>query len=268
MDRDFNNDIMEGGVAIDSAVKDFNKILYTACSKSLRLSNKHRGQNGHKKNKPKHWFDQDLAVQRREMIRKSELYSKYPNDPIVKGNFFRFRKMYSKCCKRKYREFKASIIDKLDQLHDNDPNMYWSLLRKLKEDCNKSDPSEQITSGEWVNYFQNLFSLRGNIKNQSELYKNILQNSNFGSTFNELDYRFTNDEVAAGIKTLKNKKAAGLDHIKNEMLKHSSSFTISCIVKLFNLILSNGYYPLEWRKGYIRPIFKGGDKMTTQITEE
>ena len=157
MNRDFNNDIMEGGVAIDSAVKDFNKILYTACSKSLRLSNKHRGQNGHKKNQPKHWFDQDLAVQRREMIRKSELYSKYPNDPIVKGNFFRFRKMYSKCCKRKYREFKASIIDKLDQLHDNDPNMYWSLLRKLKEDCNKSDPSEQITSGEWVNYFQNLF---------------------------------------------------------------------------------------------------------------
>ena len=43
------------------------------------------------------------------------------------------------------------------------------------------------------------------------------------------------------------------------MLKNSQSYILPCIVKLFNLILSSGVYPLTWKTGYIKPLYKGDD---------
>ena len=44
------------------------------------------------------------------------------------------------------------------------------------------------------------------------------------------------------------------------MLKTGSPHLKSSIYKLFNHILSGGYFPQSWRKGVITPIFKSGDK--------
>ena len=63
-------------------------------------------------------------------------------------------------------------------------------------------------------------------------------------------------EVLLAVKNLKNNKACGLDGIKNEMLKHSTSYILPCIVKLFNLILSSGVCPMKWKTGYIKPLYK------------
>ena len=73
-------------------------------------------------------FDLDLHKMRREFFAKSQLYSKHPTDPIVRGSFFNFRKNYRKLCRQKYREFKTSIIQKLETVHDKDPNSYRKLI--------------------------------------------------------------------------------------------------------------------------------------------
>ena len=48
------------------------------------------------------------------------------------------------------------------------------------------------------------------------------------------------EEIEKAIKKLKNKKAAGLDGIRNEMIKTSSRFIKYPLEKLFNLILQSG----------------------------
>ena len=63
------------------------------------------------------------------------------------------------------------------------------------------------------------------------------------------------------VKKLKNKKAASLDLIKNEMIKASYEILSSVYLKLFNLILKVGIYPSVWCFGLITPIFKSGDKL-------
>ena len=63
------------------------------------------------------------------------------------------------------------------------------------------------------------------------------------------------------IVKLKNGKSAGLDGVKYEMLKCGQSSLTPCIVKLFNHILSSGQYPKEWKKSYIKPLYKGDDPL-------
>ena len=71
---------------------------------------------------------------KRDMLRKSSLFAKFPNnDPVIQGSFFKFRKLYSRACKKNYREFKFSLIAHLDNMYENDPEFYWKLFKKHKK---------------------------------------------------------------------------------------------------------------------------------------
>ena len=71
--------------------------------------------------------------------------------------------------------------------------------------------------------------------------KKRLQDSNHLQS--ELDNPISIEEIDKAIEKLKNKKAAGLDGIHNEMIKRSSSFIRYPLEKLFNLILQSGTFP-------------------------
>ena len=78
-------------------------------------------------------------------------------------------------------------------------------------------------------------------------------------SFTKLDYKISQQEVASAIGRLKNNKAHGLDLIKNEMIKSGQSHLTEPITKIFNLILSTGFYPSAWSIGRIVSIHKKGD---------
>lgn len=42
--------------------------------------------------------------------------SKLPKDPVVRGLFFKLNKKYAKTRKKKRREFKQNILNRLDEL--------------------------------------------------------------------------------------------------------------------------------------------------------
>ena len=67
---------------------------------------------------------------------------------------------------------------------------------------------------------------------------------------------FEYDEILKRIKKLKNNKSAGIDHIKNEFLRKSSSVHIEFYCRFFNLILETGFIPDVWCKGIILPLYK------------
>ena len=244
----------------DDALSQFNDIVYKACNISLKkkVLTKHKKKVKQKKK----WFDNDLNHMRKQLISKSNLYSKYPNDPLIRGSFYRFRKSYNKLCKQKRKTFKRCIIEKLDNLHNTDPSEYWKLVKELKDDENNdNDPSDKIAPDKWIDHFTSLFSVKQEFKRQNEIYTDLQREAEINKTFCELDFKITTKEVSAAISKLKNKKSCGLDGIKNEMLKSGQTYLIPCIVKLFNSFLSKGVYPKKWKTGYIKPIYKAEDPL-------
>jgi hypothetical protein len=55
---------------------------------------------------------------------KGKVYAKFPNYPVIRGNFYKLQREYSKLCKKKFREFKPDLVEKLDNLHENNPKEY------------------------------------------------------------------------------------------------------------------------------------------------
>ena len=77
----------------------------------------------------------------------------------------------------------------------------------------------------------------------------------------ELNQVISEKEVLEAVKSLKNNKACGGDHILNEFLKHSVDKLMPVFVKIFNMVFESGIIPTTWSEGYICPIYKNkGDK--------
>lgn len=55
---------------------------------------------------------------RKHLCERATLLSKFPNNPLLRGSFFKLNKEYAKLRKYKKQEFRQSIIDKLDQLNE------------------------------------------------------------------------------------------------------------------------------------------------------
>jgi len=68
---------------------------------------------------------------------------------------------------------------------------------------------------------------------------------------------FTEFEVIAAIKSLKNNKSPGCDNLKAENLKYAPS-TCICITKILNNIAETGIYPKELKQGLLVPLQKPG----------
>lgn len=45
------------------------------------------------------------------------------------------------------------------------------------------------------------------------------------------------------------------------MIKYGQHVLLPCLVKLFNLILTSGYYAKAWSQGILVPIYKSADRM-------
>ncbi|WAR14475.1 hypothetical protein MAR_004580, partial [Mya arenaria] len=74
----------------------------------------------------------------------------------------------------------------------------------------------------------------------------------------------TEEEVLLSVKSLKDGKAAGEDYLPPEFFKISINHILPLMVKLFNRIFSDGYFPEAWSKSIIVPIFKKGDPNITK----
>ena len=115
-----------------------------------------------------------------------------------------------------------------------------------------------------------LFTHFGNLHSSVEEDKlspdqiTIVRNTQVGdisdSLNTSLDLEITQEEIQQAMKHLKNKKAPGIDRIRNEMLKCGRIKLLSVLVRLFNLVLKSGNYPDIWSNGVITSIYKSGDR--------
>lgn len=258
-DKPYNKD------NIEDAVNDLNRIFLKAADLSLKKKiYKPRSKNKKRKiRKEKDWQDDEISNLKKELYSKYRLMEKYNKDPYIRGSFFKCLKLYRKQRRSKIRKFKQEILNKLDNLYDQNPKAYWQLLDKLKKETDNNDQNElneKIEAPVWQNYFESLNTNKQYNDNLIMQKLQLLENSEIIKPFNELDYLITPEEISKAIKSLKCSKASGFSTISNEMIKNSQHICIPLLKKLFNVVLSNGIYPKTWSQGYISPIHKSGSK--------
>ncbi len=77
----------------------------------------------------------------------------------------------------------------------------------------------------------------------------------------EFQFHTINDEtVYRKIMKPKSNKGAGLDKIPPKLTKDSAVVITSYLNHIFNLSLSEGNFPDDWKKAKVSPIFKSGNR--------
>ncbi len=203
----------------------------------------------------KNWFDQNCQTIRKKLRTLSNQKHNDPNNADIRHLYCETLKQYKHTLRTKkalYTQKQLTIIEK-----SVNTNQFWDNWNNLKKTDHEELP---IQNGEiWESHFQTLF-------NKVQTDTNCKQNQTINQleklqltikdNQNPLDFPITDKELTEKIKNLQLKKASGPDGILNEMIKHTTSKLQLAILKLFNVILSVGYFPDIWNQGLITPIFK------------
>ncbi len=165
----------------------------------------------------------------------------------------------------------------LDQLYDVDQKAFWSLINKGNKkmqisslcagDKCTTDPVQisQLLADHMKQIFSNSREDHFDVQFKQELEGKVRQLKLHHSTTNiDADDLLTcQNELKKVCASLKNSKACGHDGLYYEHLKYGGDNLYAALSHLFNEILTSGHVPVQWKKGIITPIFKGGGKLKT-----
>ena len=184
-----------GNNDIDSNVEDLKNIFKTSLENSKsRLKNKKR----HIKKPKKAWYDKSCYEIGKRLQLVAKLVSNSPNDPYLRGSLVKTRKEYKKLLKFKKREWKKSMIQKLEQIEEKDPKEYWKMVNEMRE---KKNSESSISDVEYfTNYFEKLFAKTNPVDHEAK--EKFVEEK-----LNEFDFQkeadFTIEEIKSAIKLLK-----------------------------------------------------------------
>ena len=255
IDKLSNQRFEENEHGVNSAVNQLKTLILTAADHSLKKRPK---PNKPKKNPSQKWYTTDLHKQKKELMKLGKHLSMHPHNTYIRDTYFFTLRTYRNRCKTESRNYKAKLIKQLDELHNNNPSEYWNILKKFKT---KVQTDNSINIKQLYDHYKKLNE--NNTTNQTNLDEKI-KDMELRKTFTKLDYKITEKEVYNAIKSLKNNKSPGTDHIRNEMLKSGIDILTKPLTTIFNLILRTGIYPNDWSKGKIISVHKSGDKSDPQ----
>ena len=140
-----HNDADSSLVDIDVIVNNFSEVLRKS---SLKILKRKRQINRNKNKKQgQKWYDENCHTLKKNLRNLGKLLSKYPNDPFLRHIFFAKRKEYKKLIKKMKRKFHNSMLEKIQNLSDRNPNEFWKLVNTIKTNkssgaCNEISPTE------------------------------------------------------------------------------------------------------------------------------
>ena len=212
----------------------------------VKTSNDLQLQQGNKKHKP--WFDQHCLNLRNDYHRiRNKIKFTNSNERLDKIKMA--SKKFKEIVKKKKAEYFKKLHKKLRVLKSNNSKEYWNLL-------NRASRHKQGGSAIELEVFKEHFKKISNTDSEITLDQDT-NLPNFDQDVNEeINNMFTVDEIRAIIRKLKNGKACGIDHIRNEFLKSCPEPIMQLITDLFNLVLKTGIIPESWCIGMILPLYK------------
>ncbi|CAG2234439.1 unnamed protein product [Mytilus edulis] len=186
---------------INNMIKDVNTIFYEAANLSLKQKPTKKSTSKLKQNvkKKPNWLDASLSKLKNNLNDKEKLLQKYPFDPVIRSSFFSLLKHYRKTRKKKIRDFRQDLIDKLDNLKDENPSQYWALLHELS-DTNRENTTSDVSTDAWFSYFKNLNEKDTNAS--CDYLKDKIKDMEREKIFTELDNLISKAEIEKAINEM------------------------------------------------------------------
>ncbi len=255
-------DFSDPNINCENKVREINSIFYNVANKTLRRKHTQVKKKRSCVKKQK-WYDNDCHTVKNNLKSLDKLRQMYPGEPFLTGQQVKTLKLYKKIIRKKKREFKHSIIEKLEECSENDPKTYWDLLKELKS-IGKDEISNDVISMErWETYFRKLFSSENSEIPWTKTHEAIMDKVKNLESLNipvpELNKEIEYSEINEAINALKSNKACGVDNIPAEMIKCTKDIMLPIYHKLFNAIFNSGQYPQLWNTGLLTPLYKKGD---------
>lgn len=242
----------------------------TLITKVLNLyieKNTHSRQIQRKNIKRKQWITKGIinSIEKRNKLYKE--FNKDRTDNAKKLEYLNYRAIVDKTIKAA----KLNFYEKQITENKNSSKHLWTLIKGCGNKQNK-ELIEEIISEDGTavkeplhiaNELNNFFCSVGeklaekiDVSNNPTVNKNQFRISNASFFLTPV----TEPEIINLIKTLKDKKAPGIDKIKSEVIKKTSEIIAPYLVDLINSIFKTGQCPVEFKKAIITPLHKKGDK--------
>ena len=248
-------------IDIDQSIEEFVSLLKTAGKDMERTITIYRDR---LRNKP--WFDVECREKKKEVSRALNKMRKVCNKgPIHEYNcqkevYKTVRTAYQNLIKEKKRIHRQEVFDDL-MANRNDSAVFWGIINKLKP---RKQNLPDIDMRTWQDHFSKVLNPTGEDPVRLEEIENPPPPENLETIEDEtLDCEITQEEVEMAVKNIKAGKSAGPDGIPPEFLKEAGPDLLGYFVTLFNKIYDRGYFPIDWSRAIIVPIFKKGDKHIT-----
>lgn len=211
------------------------------------------------------WFDGDCkkALEDRNRARKAQLQRK---TRAAAAEYAEKRKVATKLCRRKKREWEKQKLEKIMQLAEDRESR--AMYARIKGERNGFQPRAVAVSAKdgsligeesaildrWAEHFEELLNVEGGDQEDEPLWT-------ADPTGVAPEEEPTISEVQDALNGMKNHKAAGEDGICVELLKKGGEELVNRIWNMVRQIWNKEEMPDEWRRALVCPIHKKGDKM-------
>lgn len=119
--------------------------------------------------------------------------------------------------------------------------------------CSSTADIHRVMRDYWRQYFTN--------RSFEEEMSNLDVESLAGANHNAVcDADITTEEIKSALKTIKKDKSQGLDGIYPYLLKEAPPHFVPTLRHVFNQILHDGRFPLDWKTDRRTPIHKSGNR--------
>ena len=157
-----------------------------------------------------------------------------------------------------------------NQFNENEGNVKktWEVINnviksksKLTKEIIINDENREISKNDVPNKFIDYFTsiadtLISNLPQTNTNASSYLSNRTQNSFF---IYPIVNKEIERAITDLKN-NGKGIHKMSSKVLQYGKTIISDILVFIFNLCITQGYFPIELKTGCLTPIFKSGSK--------
>ena len=178
-----------------------------------------------------------------------ELYSK---DPFAEDTL-QTEELITEALAQDKRSRWGKLLEDLDMKQNS--RRAWKLVKNLCGDPTKAETMPPVTPDQVAT--QLLLNGKTNTKKSKEKLTRDHENEK-----ENLKEPFTAEELTEAIKNLKPNKAAGMDDLRAEQLKHFGPRALQWLLKLFNTCIQKLKIPKLWRKARVVALLKPGKDPT------
>jgi len=252
--------------------------LYSCLESAQQQAMQQVSYKGNKKSRQP-WMTKTLL---KLVQKKSEAYKLHRNDRTNSALQNEFKKR-SKEAKKELRKAQKKYYTDLLYQNFKNPKKYWETVNQVRGLKKENSIMEITTEGEKImvsedparvaetfNEYFNQVPTRlvqklhlNNSDAELEQNQNNLQITVPESTMEgrKLDgLTLTESDVEQAINVLNNKKSTGWDNVTSTMIKNKKEFFAHVLTPLFNISLKFGYFPDQFKKSVIIPIYKQGER--------